>query len=406
MTGPAHFAYTGVSASGERVADVVAASSRHDALRRLEREGIAVLSVRPRDDVRLSVGLRRRGITDEERILVLRQVATMTRAGVTLLEALEAVAEALAERPVSDGVRSFADGLRRGEPIEAAFRNGLPGYPDYVYALVATGAAAGRMPAVLDEASQHLAFEIGLRRDLAAALAYPALLVGAAVVVFLFLFSAVVPRFVVMVGDRRAEIGGLGRAVLDLGAFFAQAPLLAFACVLAPPAALAMACATAEGRRTILRGLSWFPGVAALASARARAMWARVMSFALSAGVGMAKATELSIASAAPGPFRDALARGNRAMRDGAPVHEAFGAERAFDPIDRSLLRAGEKSGAFAPMFAAIAERHEENLRRRLKLVVILLEQAAIAFVALSIGAVVISLVTAITTLYDTIGAG
>jgi type II secretory pathway component PulF len=258
---------------------------------------------------------------------------------------------------------------------------------------------------VLDEAGQHLAFESGLRRDLAGALAYPALLVSAATAVFLFLFSTVVPRFVAMVGDRRSEIDGLGRAVLDLGAFFAQSPILAFGAVLFVPVVIAAVAATTQGRAALLRQIAHLPIVGALANARARAMWARIMAFALGAGVGMAPAADLAAASAGSGPFRDAVLRGNRAMRSGKPVHEAFGAEQAFDPIDRSLMRAGEKSGAYAPMFAAIAERHEDHLRRRLKLVVTFLEQAAIAFVAVSIGAVVISLVTAITTLYDTIGA-
>lgn len=400
----ARFLYTGVTTTGSRVSDTVEGETQQEALRTLEREGIVALSMRPAEERDGHVARRGR-IGDEERILVVRQVAAMAKAGVTLLEALESVAEALQGRPVAAGLRSFADELRRGAAIDAAFRTGLPGYPDYVYALVATGAASGRLPAVLDEAGQHLSFEAGLRRDLAGALAYPLLLVSVATAVFLFLFSTVVPRFVDMVGDRRAEIDGLGRAVLDLGAFFAQSPLLAFGSVLAAPAALVAAAATTEGRRALLRASERLPAIGALATARARAMWARVMAFALGAGVGMAAAADLAAASVRDGPFRDAVLRGNRAMRSGKAVHEAFGQQQAFDPIDRSLLRAGEKSGAFAPMFAAIAERHEEALRRRLKLIVTFLEQAAIAFVAISIGAVVISLVTAITTLYDTIGA-
>lgn len=398
------FAYTGVGTSGSRVADIVQAESREAALRALEREGIAVLSIGPMQQQRKNTfGARR--IRSDERVIVVRQLATMTGAGVALLEALEAVAESLAERPIGEGVRAFAGALRRGAPIEDAFRTGLPGYPDYVYALAAAGAASGRLPAVLEEAAQHLAFEATLRRELAGALAYPTVLVSAAIAVFLFLFSTVVPRFVDMVGDRRRDLDGVGRAVLDLGALFADSPALAFALVLGLPAAVAATAATGRGRAALARLAGRMPGIRELALARARGMWARVMSFSIGAGVGMAAAADLAAASAAPGAFKDAMLRGNRAIRVGKPVHDAFGVEPAFDPIDRSLMSAAERSGAYAAMLSVVAERHEDAFRRRVKLLVTFIEQAAIAFVAIAIGAVVISLVTAITTLYDTIGA-
>lgn len=400
-----NFSYRGVRATGERIADVIHAPDRVEALRRLEREDIVVTRLELVADAAPAVPLwRRRSVTDQERILLLRQIALMTRAGVELLETLETLAGALRDRPIAAGLRAFAAALRRGDRIETAFRNGLPGYPTYVYALVGAGEASGRMDSVLDEAARQLSFEQTLRRDLRGALAYPTFLVCAALIVMSFLFAVVVPRFAAMIGDGRANISGLARVVLDAGAYFGAHPIGSFMMVAAALTSLVLAVASKGGRRFLAQTMERIPGLRDLVFARQRTTWARIMAFALTAGVGLFPAAELAVASAPEGRFRTLLTGAFRGLRAGRPVDEAFGAAGALDSVDRSLLRAGERSGALAPMFTAIAERHEEDLRRTLKTVTTFLEQAAIAFVALSIGAVVIGIVLALTGLYDSVG--
>ena len=74
-----------------------------------------------------------------------------------------------------------------------------------------------------------------------------------------------------------------------------------------------------------------------------------------------------------------------------------------MSPLDLSLLRAGQRSGALATMFAYIAERHEENFREALKRLTVLLEPLAIAFVSIAVGVVALGLVTAMTGVYDSV---
>jgi len=126
------------------------------------------------------------------------------------------------------------------------------------------------------------------------------------------------------------------------------------------------------------------------------------MSLAMGAGVGVLEAATLARAAVANGPLDAALEKSVAALRDGREVDVAFAP--ALARADRSLLRAGQRAAALPEMFAVIADRHEDDLRDALKRLTAMVEPAAIAIVALAIGAVVLSLVTAMTGIYDTIG--
>jgi general secretion pathway protein F len=127
------------------------------------------------------------------------------------------------------------------------------------------------------------------------------------------------------------------------------------------------------------------------------------LSFGLGAGIGLVDATDLANKAVPEGAFRNRMTEAIVALRAGKPVEQAFAGGDVLDDLDVSLLRAGQRSGALAEMFGLIAERHETSMRDKLKQVSVVVEQGAIAVVALAIGTVVISLVSTLVSVYDAI---
>lgn len=404
MSGEHTFAYRGRRADGEAVSSVIRAPDRRSALLRLESDGIVPLSLNVQEDGAPLLRLRQHRDEAGDRLLVLQQIAVLTGAGIPLLEAVESVAAALTDRAISVRLLGTATALRRGDSIAGAFEAGLQGYPAHVYALIRVGETNGNLAMVLEEAVRQLRFAQALRRDVLNALAYPAFLVIAAASAFAFLFTVVVPRFAEMIGPARTDIGGLSRFILDLGAIFhanpLALPLIASGVVLA----VWWTTMTPEGRGQAAHVLSELPGFGGLVIAGHRAAWARLMALAVNSGVGILDAAALSFEAAPAGRFRDRLSGSVGALRAGRPVAEAFGASGALDAIDRSLLHTGQAAGKLGAMFTVIADRHEEDLRSAMKRGTALLEQAAVALVALVIGAVVLGLVGAMTSVYESIG--
>jgi general secretion pathway protein F len=398
------FRFKAVGPGGGQVDDVVAAADRRGALRRLQQDGYVVTDIRESDGAVSSQPsvFRRRGVTMQQKIVLLRQLALMVRAGVDLLEALDTIAVGMGGE-LAAGLKEVSVRLRRGERLRQALAEGLPVFPGYVYALVDLGQSTGRLDQVLESAVRQMEFEDRVRRDVMTALTYPAFLIVAGVAAVGFLFYEVVPRFAAMIGDNARNLDGMAAFVLNTGqGFRANAPLVLIV--------IAAVAAIIGGFSASARGRAFFAGVAhaapvlgGLMIARERATWARIMSFALKNGLGLMEATDLAIASVPPGRFQRGLSTANRALRKGKRVDEAFGERGVLARLDLSLLRAGQKSGALAEMFSFIGDQYEDDLRVSLKRFTTLIEPLAIAIVAIAVGSVAIGLVTAMTSVYETV---
>lgn len=403
MTSDRVFAYRGRSADGADLTETIRAPDRRAALVSLRQQGVVILSLEERGEDVLG-GLIGKREASEDSLLVLQQLAILARSGIPILEAVESVAAALEERPIAIRLSTAAAGLRRGDPIAPTLQPVFPRFPAHVHALIRVGETNGKLAVVLEEAVRQLRFQAALRRDVMNALIYPLFLLAVAAGAVAFLFLVVVPRFATMIGPTRDNLSGLSAAVLDTGMFVHDHPFAVLTGLMTMLAACCWLALSRRGQRIALRTMSHWPLIGARISAAQRADWARIMAFAVSSGVGILEAAGLAFAGVPDGKFRAALGGSIGALRRGESVAAAFGASNALDAIDMSLLSTGQKTAQLGAMFELVADRHEEQIRTELKRGLAILEQAAIALVALAIGVVVIGLVGAMTSMYEVIG--
>jgi general secretion pathway protein F len=395
------YIYRAVAENGQTTTQTIDAPTRADAMRRAMRTGLAVLDLR--EDTPTAT-VRRRKISRDHGILILRQLAVMLGAGIQLLDAIETLASSLPDTEASEKLRAAAQSLRRGDRFGDALQEALPIYPDYVYGLVRAGDASGKLPRVLEEAAQQLAFERRVERDVLNALTYPAFLVVSGAASVSFLLYAVVPRFAAMLETSRTQPTGISRFVLDLGVGFnANAPSIL--AILAGSIVGIWALSRTPAARAVFSQLAHAtPGLNALLAARQRSAWSRVAALSLDAGVGILDAIALASGALPEGKLKTAVSAAIPALRAGRPIDGAFRDAGAISPIDASLLRAGQRSGALGRMMHVIADRHEEDLRDALKRLTVIVEPLAIATVALMVGGIVLALAFAMVGVYESIG--
>ena len=198
------FLYRGMTRAGTASRGTVSAPDERAAMRRLAGEGLIITEIRAAPAARPPG--KDRGLKQTERVLVLRQLALMLEAGVSLLEALDTVAQGMTARKGQAQFQAMIAALRRGENLGQAFEEHVPGFPFYVYAMARVGEASGRIAAVLKDAAEQMAYEDRLRKDFQNALTYPAFLLSAGVLAVGFIFTQVVPRFGAMIGDDRTNV--------------------------------------------------------------------------------------------------------------------------------------------------------------------------------------------------------
>ena len=392
------FRYRAVNREGRAVRDVVRARDEPTALRELMAGGLVVTDLaeeaaaRPRD--------ADRELRPTERALVMRQLAMMLEAGVSLLEALETVASGVAARKGREQLLAVIAALRRGEAFGAALRAHAPGFPYYVYAMAEVGEAAGRVSEVLRVAADQLAYEDRLRRDVVNALTYPALLACAGVAAVTFIFVEIVPRFSALI-DNPARMPLMSQIVFALGAFV-DSHILLVGAVLAVLVIGAFAAASQAAVRTrAYAAARALPVAGDLLKAREIASWARLTSLALANGVGLLEASALSREGLPPSRFRDGLAAHEADLRAGVAVHVSLGRHTRLTAMDLSLIRAGQKSGALAAMFGFLADSYDERLKDNMKRFTALAEPLAIGAISVVVGVIALSLVMALASIYN-----
>ena len=128
MTDQLTFQYEAAGRDGRMVKGLIGAADEAVAMRRLAADGLTVVRIKPAAAAKAEG--RERGLRTGERVLVLRQMALMLEAGVSLLEALDTVAQGMQARKGKRQFQAAIGALRRGDSLGDALEEHVPGFPD------------------------------------------------------------------------------------------------------------------------------------------------------------------------------------------------------------------------------------------------------------------------------------
>jgi general secretion pathway protein F len=396
------FRYHAIGRDGRAVSDVVQAADERAALSRLAAEGLTVTRLDPAAAARR--GLARRELKLSERVLLMRQLALMLEAGVPLLEAIGMITSGVQAERGRAQLEAVSAALKRGDSLGHALAAHAPGFPPYVYAMANIGEASGRTAEVLRDAAEQMAYEDRLRRDFANALTYPGFLAVAGLAALGFIFVEVVPRFSAMIGQRNTHMPAMSRAVLAIGDFASSHLVLVAGGLLLLVAALLAVVGTPAARRGLYRFGLTLPLAGRVLRAREIAAWARLTGFGLANGLDLLSAVALSREAVQDPALKRGLQAFDTDLKAGVAIDASLGANTPLRPMDLSLLRAGQRSGALARMFGFLAEGYEAELKDAVKRLTAVIEPLAIGVISIIVGVVALSLVMALSSVYETIG--
>lgn len=392
------FRYKGLRADGAEVEGRISAVDEADAITQLSTQRVIPFELKA-DDIQRRFERRRARPVDRARFL--RQLSMLARAGAPLLSCFDSLIEDEPCRDIAEQARLIRADLRGGSRLSAALSRRMPDLPDYAPRLVELGEATGSLPARLTEISAQMEADLAAAAEIRNALAYPAFLACAGMAAVFFIFTVVVPRFSALLADSRGEIPALSRVVLTIGEF---AGANAWA-VLAALAALILIVVRLTGSARIrqrLTGLAFrMPVLGGFLTASDTARWARVTATALAAGAGLIDALALAERGVLSPKLKSGLGEVRRAVRAGAMIEQALRAHTDIDAMTINLVRTGRLSGDLSGLLFFVAETGEAKTRNLAKRLTALAEPLAIAFIASIIGLVVVSLVLAMSSLYE-----
>jgi general secretion pathway protein F len=292
-----------------------------------------------------------------------QELHALLDAGLSLIEALTALAGKESAPPKRALLDHLMQRLREGQPLSAVLQDRPDIFPPLYISLVGASERTGDLKSALSRYIAYRGQMDAVKKKVVSASIYPALLVLVGGLVVLFLMGYVVPRFSRIYGDFGRDIPFMSRLLIQWGALVEAYGLQ----VLAAFAALIAALWT-MGRRYIDRQ-RLLEGLLASKVLRERFRSYELARFYRTLGMlqqgGIPIVTALSMASGLLGQRGGAaLDAAVRDIRTGVTLSEALRRHGLAPAVAYDLLRVGEKAGDIGEKMVRIADFLDEDLSR------------------------------------------
>lgn len=323
--------------------------------------------------------------------LFTRQMLSLLKAGLTVVEGLETLSEQDQGSATSEVLTQLLGHLREGQSLSTAMQHHPEAFPDLYVATVRASERTGDMPEALQ---RYIVFHeklADLKKKIVSAAIYPVLLMSVGAIVTLFLLGYVVPRFALVFADSGRDPEGLSSLLFAWGGFINN-----HAAGLAIGVALAIAG---------LVGLFSLPPVRA---AVARAAWRvpalgerirliflarfyRTTGMLLRAGIPL-KTTLGMVADILPVALRTGLLQAVADIEQGRPFSQAAERGGLTTPVALRMIAVGERSGQLGDMMEAVATFYDEEINRLVDMFTRLFEPLLMTVIGGVIGGIVLLL--------------
>jgi type IV pilus assembly protein PilC len=387
------FAYRARKPSGEPVTGTMRALDRPTALATL-RERMLIPSSLEAKTTAFSLERLFARSKPGERLAFFRAYAALEQSGVDFSTAFGLLISQARTPRMRDALASIqADVEQSGDKLWAAMSHRPDEFTDLEVAMVAAGEEAGNREDVFDRLAGFLERDERLRKRLRAALFYPALVVGAAFLITIYLFVIVIPQFAKLFTSFDVPLSPIMVGLMALTSFLQNPLVLAALCavVVTGVAVVSRTLATAEGALAFDALRFKIPVLGDAMRKTIVARLCRVLSTLLQSGVNQMRALEVAIPVAESPIFGHAIERAREQIANGtaASLEEALASSEHFPPLLLGFVRIGATAGTIPAMLVKIAEYYEEDVES----VLTALPAAIQTIVTLGLGGVVATIV-------------
>ena len=320
-----------------------------------------------------------------------RQWATLLRAGVHLVPAMQMLARSAAPG-LARVLQTVRTEVERGTPVAQALAQHPEQFGALYVGMVQAGERAGILDAMLERLADTLEATAALQRRVRGALAYPMVVSAIALAVLVALLVGVVPVFEEVFQAFGAPLPWSTQQVLHLSRVLTAHPAaLLLACALLSAVAL-HAARQARWRLAWQRQLLNWPGLGTLIMLSVSARWAHTLSALLAAGVPLVEALpSASQSTGHPGYVRIG-AHLQRRVAQGGRLSEALAHTGRFPPLLVQLCATGEDSGMLEAMLARAAELLSDELETRVASASRLIEPLVVVLMGAVIGVILVAM--------------
>lgn len=368
----------------------------------LRKQGINPLKVRKKTASIFSAGKK---IKPMDIALFTRQMATMMKAGVPLLQSFDIIGDGV-ENP---NMRKLVDEVKQEVAAGNSFANSLrkkPMYFDELYCnLVDSGEQSGALETLLDRVATYKEKTEQLKAKIKKAMTYPIAVLIVAVIVTMILLIKVVPQFKDVFKGFGAELPAFTQMVVDLSealqTWWFVILIVTFGAVFGIGQFYKR---SQKFRDSVDRGVLKFPIIGDIVYKSAVARYARTLSTTFAAGVPLVDALDSVSGATGNVVFKNAVGKIKQDVSTGMQLNFSMRTTGVFPSMAIQMTAIGEESGALDTMLDKVASFYEEEVDNAVDNLTTLMEPMIMAVLGVLVGGLIIAMYLPIFTLGSVVG--
>lgn len=381
------FAWEGKDKSGKTVKGELRAASQIVVNATLRKQGILVTKVKKKS---FSTGKK---ITDKDITLFTRQLATMMKAGVPLLQSFEIVSKGHSNQSVAKLIQDIRTDIETGSSLNQAFRK----FPLYFDALFCNLVAAGEQAGILEDLLTRLAIykekTQAIKGKIKSALFYPISILVVAFVVTSVIMIWVVPAFKETFKSFGADLPTPTLVVMGISDFFVKYWYLIFGTVGGSLYLFFQAWRRSpQVQKFMDKALLRAPIFGEVIKKATIARWTRTLSTMFAAGVPLVESLDSVGGASGNIVYLEATKKIQTEVSTGTSLTSAMQNVNVFPSMVIQMVAIGEESGALDAMLSKVADFYEAEVDDAVESLSSLMEPLIMAILGVLIGGMVIAM--------------
>jgi type IV pilus assembly protein PilC len=400
------FTYEGTDKAGRKTKGEITSSNANVAKAELRKQGINPTKVSKKGG---GFNLAQLGaqVTPGDVALFTRQLATMMKAGVPLVQSFEIVADGMDNPKMKELILKIRDEVSSGNTFANAIKTQPEHFDDLFCNLVDAGEQSGALETMLDRLATYKEKTEALKAKIKSAMNYPIAVLVVAGVVSGILLVKVVPQFEEIFAGFGAELPEFTQMVVDMSRFMQEWWFMGIAAI----AALYFAYKEAHKRSQAVRDgqerlALKMPILGDILDKSCVARFARTLSTTFAAGVPLVDALESVAGAAGNVVYLEAINQIKEDVSSGIQLNTSMKAQGVFPNMVIQMVAIGEEAGALDGMLDKAATYYEEMVDNAVDGLTSLMEPIIMSFLGVVIGGLIIAMYLPIFSMGDAIGGG
>ncbi|MDH5484015.1 MAG: type II secretion system F family protein [Gammaproteobacteria bacterium] len=386
------FVWEGINKDGKTVKGETTANNANMLKADLRRQGIQPKKVKKK--AQPLFGSSGKPITAADIAIFARQLATMMKAGVPLVQSFDITAQGHSNPSMRDLILAIKADVEAGGTFASAIRKHPMYFDDLFCNLVDAGEQSGALESLLEKVATYKEKTEALKAKIKKALTYPISVLVVAIIVTAILLIFVVPVFSEMFENFGAQLPAFTQFVVDISEYVTDTWYIIAAAIAIAISSFMQAYKRSPQLRFNMDKLTLkLPVVSDLALKSSVARFSRTLSTMFAAGVPLVEAMESVAGASGNRVFQKAILQIRDDISTGQQLQSCMGQyPHLFPNMAIQMVSIGEESGALDEMLSKVADYYEAQVDDSVDNLTALMEPLIMVFLAVVIGGLVIAM--------------